>query len=76
MDYMDEAYFETKDALDVHLSGGAPVPEDLLDDCEFHGIAVPAGTKVAWDHDMDGDPAADVAYQDGNPFGIWKGGDE
>jgi len=75
MNSADETYFEIKNELSLHAAANTPVPEDLIMEAQFYNVPLPMGIKVAWDEDIDGQPITDVAYQDSNPFGIWKGGD-
>lgn len=57
----DRSYFETKDAIDIHIAGGEPLPSDLIEDAIIHGVSIPAGPAEAWEEDIDGPILADVA---------------
>ena len=48
MQQRDIDYFETKDAIDTHIAGGAPLPSDLINDALIHGVAVPCGPPEAF----------------------------
>lgn len=73
----DERYFETKNELDILTAENQPITEDLLWECEQHGVVVPAGVRVQGfdDGEVPEDTSCgDEVYNDGNPFGFLKGG--
>ena len=68
MNFNDERYFRTKDAIDTHCLGGVPVDEDIILDATFEGI--PSHDLAQHIDYEDQVPFKGRTYQDENPFGF------